>query len=114
VIRFWNNDVLANTHGVLAEIRLAVLNAKGGSPPLHQKMIGDKDTGLRKGLDNKIFVPILFRQRSLKATLFIGGTEYTIPHGAARCLAPCAPAPPHFDALLQPIYFVGLATHSAC
>jgi very-short-patch-repair endonuclease len=30
VLRFWNNDVLANTEGVLAEIRLAVLNAKGG------------------------------------------------------------------------------------
>jgi very-short-patch-repair endonuclease len=30
VFRFWNIDVLANTHGVLAEIRLAVLNAKGG------------------------------------------------------------------------------------
>jgi very-short-patch-repair endonuclease len=30
VIRFWNNDVLANTEGVLETIRLAVLNAKGG------------------------------------------------------------------------------------
>jgi very-short-patch-repair endonuclease len=28
VMRFWNNDVLANTEGVLAEIRLAVLNAR--------------------------------------------------------------------------------------
>ena len=31
VIRFWNNDVLANTEGVLEMIRLAVLNAQGGS-----------------------------------------------------------------------------------
>jgi very-short-patch-repair endonuclease len=30
VIRFWNNEVLANTEGVLETIRLAVLNAKGG------------------------------------------------------------------------------------
>ena len=30
VIRFWNNDVLANTEGVLETIQLAVLNAKGG------------------------------------------------------------------------------------
>ena len=29
VIRFWNNDVLANTGGVLEEIRLALINAKG-------------------------------------------------------------------------------------
>ena len=29
VIRFWNNEVLANTEGVLETIRLAVLNAKG-------------------------------------------------------------------------------------
>lgn len=29
VIRFWNNDVLANTEGVLETIRLAVLSAKG-------------------------------------------------------------------------------------
>ena len=29
VIRFWNNDVLANTDGVLEAIRLALLNAKG-------------------------------------------------------------------------------------
>lgn len=28
-IRFWNNDVLANTNGVLEEIRLALINAKG-------------------------------------------------------------------------------------
>jgi very-short-patch-repair endonuclease len=28
VIRFWNNDVLANTAGVLETIRLALLNAK--------------------------------------------------------------------------------------
>jgi very-short-patch-repair endonuclease len=31
VMRFWNNDVLANTEGVLAEIRLAVLNSKGAA-----------------------------------------------------------------------------------
>jgi very-short-patch-repair endonuclease len=31
VIRFWNNDVMGNTEGVLAEIRLTVLNAKGGT-----------------------------------------------------------------------------------
>lgn len=31
VIRFWNNDVLANTEGVLEEIRLALLNAMGKS-----------------------------------------------------------------------------------
>ena len=30
VVRFWNNDVLENTDGVLEEIRLALLNAKGG------------------------------------------------------------------------------------
>jgi very-short-patch-repair endonuclease len=30
VIRFWNNDVLANMEGVLETIRLALLNAKGG------------------------------------------------------------------------------------
>ena len=30
VIRFWNNEVLANTEGVLETIRLAVFNAKGG------------------------------------------------------------------------------------
>jgi very-short-patch-repair endonuclease len=30
VIRFWNNDVLANTDGVLEDIRLAILNARGG------------------------------------------------------------------------------------
>jgi very-short-patch-repair endonuclease len=29
VIRFWNEDVLANTEDVLEMIRLAVLNAKG-------------------------------------------------------------------------------------
>ena len=29
VIRFWNNEVLANTEGVLETIRSAVLNAKG-------------------------------------------------------------------------------------
>ena len=29
VIRFWNNDVLANTEGVLETIRLELLNAKG-------------------------------------------------------------------------------------
>jgi very-short-patch-repair endonuclease len=29
VIRFWNNDVLANTEGVLKMIRLALLNARG-------------------------------------------------------------------------------------
>lgn len=29
VIRFWNNDVLANTEGVLEAIRLAVRNARG-------------------------------------------------------------------------------------
>ena len=29
VIRFWNNDVLTNINGVLEEIRLALLNAKG-------------------------------------------------------------------------------------
>jgi very-short-patch-repair endonuclease len=29
VIRFWNNDVLANTEGVLEVIRLAVRNARG-------------------------------------------------------------------------------------
>jgi very-short-patch-repair endonuclease len=29
VIRFWNNEVLANTEGVLEMIRLALLNAKG-------------------------------------------------------------------------------------
>ena len=29
VIRFWNNDVLQNTDGVLEEIRLALLSAKG-------------------------------------------------------------------------------------
>ena len=29
VIRFWNNDVLANTDGVLEEIRFALLNGKG-------------------------------------------------------------------------------------
>lgn len=29
VIRFWNNDMLANTDGVLEEIRLALLNGKG-------------------------------------------------------------------------------------
>jgi very-short-patch-repair endonuclease len=28
VLRFWNNDVLANTEGVLEMIRLALLNAK--------------------------------------------------------------------------------------
>jgi very-short-patch-repair endonuclease len=28
VLRFWNNDVLANTEGVLETIRIAVLNAK--------------------------------------------------------------------------------------
>ncbi|MBL0924292.1 MAG: DUF559 domain-containing protein [Sphingomonadaceae bacterium] len=31
VIRFWNNDVLANTEGVLEMVRLAVLNARGES-----------------------------------------------------------------------------------
>jgi very-short-patch-repair endonuclease len=30
VIRFWNNDVLANVNGVLEEVRLALINAKGG------------------------------------------------------------------------------------
>ena len=30
VIRFWNNDVIANTNGVLEDIRLALLNARGG------------------------------------------------------------------------------------
>lgn len=30
VIRFWNNEALANTEGVLETIQLAVLNAKGG------------------------------------------------------------------------------------
>ena len=30
VMRFWNNDVLGNTDGVLEAIRLALLNAKGG------------------------------------------------------------------------------------
>ena len=30
VIRFWNNDVMANTDGVLEAIRLALLNARGG------------------------------------------------------------------------------------
>ena len=29
VIRFWNNEVLANTEGVLETIRLSVLQAKG-------------------------------------------------------------------------------------
>jgi very-short-patch-repair endonuclease len=29
VIRFWNNDALANTEGVLEMIRLALLNARG-------------------------------------------------------------------------------------
>jgi very-short-patch-repair endonuclease len=29
VIRFWNNEVLANTEGVVETIRLSVLNAKG-------------------------------------------------------------------------------------
>jgi very-short-patch-repair endonuclease len=29
VMRFWNNDVLANTEGVLEMIRLALLNARG-------------------------------------------------------------------------------------
>lgn len=29
VMRFWNNDVLENTDGVLEEIRLALLNTKG-------------------------------------------------------------------------------------
>jgi very-short-patch-repair endonuclease len=29
VIRFWNNEVLANTEGVLEAIRLALLNARG-------------------------------------------------------------------------------------
>ena len=29
VIRLWNNEVVANTEGVLETIRLAVLNAKG-------------------------------------------------------------------------------------
>lgn len=29
VIRFWNNDVLANADGVLETIRLALLNARG-------------------------------------------------------------------------------------
>jgi very-short-patch-repair endonuclease len=29
VIRFWNNEVLANTEGVLETIRLALLNARG-------------------------------------------------------------------------------------
>jgi very-short-patch-repair endonuclease len=29
VIRFWNNDVLVNTEGVLETIRLAVLNVRG-------------------------------------------------------------------------------------
>ena len=29
VIRFWNNDVLANTEGVLETIRLELLNAQG-------------------------------------------------------------------------------------
>lgn len=29
VIRFWNNDVLANTEGALEEIRTALLNALG-------------------------------------------------------------------------------------
>jgi very-short-patch-repair endonuclease len=29
VMRFWNNDVLSNTNGVLEAIRLALLNAKG-------------------------------------------------------------------------------------
>jgi very-short-patch-repair endonuclease len=29
VMRFWNNDVLANTEGVLQMIRLALLNARG-------------------------------------------------------------------------------------
>jgi very-short-patch-repair endonuclease len=29
VIRFWNNDVLANTEGVLEVIRVAVRNARG-------------------------------------------------------------------------------------
>jgi very-short-patch-repair endonuclease len=29
VIRFWNNDVLANTNGVLEEIRLALINTMG-------------------------------------------------------------------------------------
>jgi very-short-patch-repair endonuclease len=29
VMRFWNNDVLSNTNGVLQAIRSALLNAKG-------------------------------------------------------------------------------------
>ena len=29
VIRFWNNEVLANTEGVVETIRMAVLNVKG-------------------------------------------------------------------------------------
>ena len=29
VMRFWNNDVLANTDGVLEAVRLALLNIKG-------------------------------------------------------------------------------------
>lgn len=29
VFRFWNNDVLANTEGVLEMIRLALVNARG-------------------------------------------------------------------------------------
>lgn len=31
VIRFWNNDVLKNTEGVLETIRLALLNARGST-----------------------------------------------------------------------------------
>ena len=30
VIRFWNNDVLQNTEGVLEAIRRELLNARGG------------------------------------------------------------------------------------
>jgi very-short-patch-repair endonuclease len=31
VLRFWNNDVLSNTDGVIETIRLAILNALGRS-----------------------------------------------------------------------------------
>lgn len=60
VLRFWNNDVLANTDGVIARISLS-LREREGAHAQHGKGEGEGDRAMKKGAPTFADAPSPFR-----------------------------------------------------